>query len=76
MAIRTFLRIMFDSICNNAITAFAGNFVNFCNNYGKNNNKALKFLQNVPLNSMGTNKKISFHSVTGDKIDCNNVKTC
>lgn len=76
MFLRTFLRIMFNSLYNNAITAFALNCVNFCNNRGRNSKNFLKFSQNVPLNNQGTNIPVSFRSITGDEIDCKNVKTC
>ncbi len=76
MFIRTFLRVMFNSICNNAVADFIKNFVNFCNNITKNNKNTLKFSSNMPLYKLDTNNPISFRSITGDEIDCKNVKTC
>ena len=68
---------MFHKIfCNNVLIRFISTVVKFCNDlYGINNN-SLKFSENVPLKHEEVNKKISFQSITGDEIDCNNVKTC
>ena len=76
MFIRMFLRVMFNNICNNAVTRFVCFFVNFCKNISGNNKNFLKFSQNVPLYKLDTNNPLSFRSVTGDEIDCKNVKTC
>ena len=68
---------MFNKIFyNNVIVNFGRAVVKFCNNLPYNKSDSLKFFENMPLNNVGTNEKISFQSITGDKIDCENIKTC
>ena len=77
MFARIFLRTMFNKIfCNNVIVDFVRNVVKFCNNYAVKEQNFLKFSEKMSLKDMDTNKKISFHSITGDEIDCKNIKTC
>ena len=77
MFIRTYLRTMFNKIfCDNVIIDFGRAVVKFCNNYMVKEDNFLKFSEKMSLTDMETNKKFSFQSITGDKIDCNNVKTC
>ena len=77
MFARTFLRVMFNKIFfNNIVVDFARTVVKFCNNLRFRDGNLLKFSENVPLNNMDTDEKFSFQSITGDKIDYHNVKTC
>lgn len=77
MFIRTYLRTMFNKIfCDNVFIDFGRSVVKFCNNYLSKEEDFLKFSGKMSLTDMDVNKKISFQSITGDKIDCNNIKTC
>ena len=77
MFVRTFLRVMFNSIfCDNVVIAFARRCVNLCNNSSSIFTNPLKFSEKMPLDKLDTNTKISFRSITGDEIDCNNIKIC
>ena len=68
---------MFHNIfCDNVFVAFARNCVNLCNNSSFLGQKSLKFSEKMTLSNMETNPKISFRSITGDEIDCENIKIC
>ena len=70
---RTFFRIMLDIVFNNAIFKTIASFVNFCNEQRYYNQKELKFLKKVPLNSIAQKKyyknRFVFNSITGNRIN-------
>jgi len=71
MQIRTYLRIMFNSVFkDNIICKFVNYIVKFYCDMGIMGNNQLKFSQNVPLSYTEAKKNIFFQSIAGDKIDC------
>ena len=68
---------MFNKILsNNVVATFIKSIVKKCNNSNLFEQNLLKFSADMPLTKMDTNENFSFRSITGDEIDCNNIKTC
>lgn len=72
---RTFFRVMFDTIFNNAFCKTIVSFVNYCNENRYYNNKELKFLNKMPLNKIPKENfyknKFVFNSITTHKSGSN-----
>ena len=70
MQIRSFLRIMFDSLYfNNCLFNSIKEFITYCNKSPFYDKKKLKFLEKMPLNNIKTQKnnyntKNEFSSIT------------
>lgn len=71
MAIRTYLRTLFNDIFKHNIFAkTVAKIVNFYCKLWFKDNHALKFDSNIPIKGIEKKYTVSFLSVTGDKVDC------
>lgn len=71
MTMRTYIRTLFNDIFrNNFVVKFVIRIVNFYCKLWLPNVKPIKFSTNMSIRELREKRRLSFQSVTGDKIDC------
>lgn len=68
---RTYIRTLFNDIFkNNFVVRLIIRIVNFCFKLWFPDLKPIKFSTNMSIRELRDKRRLSFQSVTGDKIDC------